>query len=79
MYNGNFDITRTLDQSNRSTQRCPLIFWIECSVGGYLDLAQTIFPFVSLPLLTADIKFKFKRRGFCNILLIKWFSCWNMT
>jgi hypothetical protein len=32
-----------LDQSNLSTQRCRLIFWVECSVGGYLDLAKTIF------------------------------------
>jgi hypothetical protein len=31
-----------LDQSNLSTQRCRLIFWIECSVGGYLVLAKTI-------------------------------------
>jgi hypothetical protein len=36
------DITRVLDQSNPSTQRCRLIFWIECSVGGYLVLAKTI-------------------------------------
>jgi hypothetical protein len=42
MYNGNFDITRMLDQSNLSTQRCRLIFWVECSVGGYLVLARTI-------------------------------------
>jgi hypothetical protein len=42
MYNGNFDITRMLDQSNLSTQRCRLIFWVECSVGGYLILAKTI-------------------------------------
>jgi hypothetical protein len=35
-YNGNFDITRMLDQSNLSTQRCRLIFWVECSVGGYI-------------------------------------------
>jgi hypothetical protein len=41
MYNGNFDIIRMLDQSNLSTQRCRLIFWVECSVGGYLDLAKT--------------------------------------
>jgi hypothetical protein len=31
-----------LDQSNLSTQRCRLIFWVECSVGGYLVLANTI-------------------------------------
>jgi hypothetical protein len=36
------DITRVLDQSNPSTQRCRLIFWAECSVGGYLVLAKTI-------------------------------------
>jgi hypothetical protein len=42
MYNGNFDITRMLDQSNLSTQRCRLIFWVECSVGGYLVLAKAI-------------------------------------
>jgi hypothetical protein len=42
MYNGNFDITRMLDQSNLSTQRCRLIFWVECSVGGYLVSAKTI-------------------------------------
>jgi hypothetical protein len=42
MYNGNFDITRMLDQSNLSVQRCRLIL-VECSVGGYLALAKTIF------------------------------------
>jgi hypothetical protein len=42
VYNGNFDITRMLDQSNLSVQRCRLIFWVECSVGGYLALAKTI-------------------------------------
>jgi hypothetical protein len=42
MYNGNFDITRILDQSNLTTQRCRLIFWVECTVGGYLVLARTI-------------------------------------
>jgi hypothetical protein len=31
-----------LDQSNLSTQRYRLIFWVECSVGGYLVLAKTI-------------------------------------
>jgi hypothetical protein len=31
-----------LDQSNLSTQRCRWIFWVECSVGGYLVLAKTI-------------------------------------
>jgi hypothetical protein len=40
--NDNFDITRMLDQSNLSTQRCRLIFCVECSVGGYLVLAKTI-------------------------------------
>jgi hypothetical protein len=44
VYNGNFDITRMLDQSNLSVQRCRLIFWVECSVGGYLALAKTIYP-----------------------------------
>jgi hypothetical protein len=34
-------ITKMLDQSNLSTQRCRLIFWVECSVDGYLDLAKT--------------------------------------
>jgi hypothetical protein len=43
MYNGNFDVTRMLDQSNLSTQCCRLIFWVECSVGGYLALAKTIW------------------------------------
>jgi hypothetical protein len=28
--------------SNLRTQRCRLIFWVECSVGGYLVLAKTI-------------------------------------
>jgi hypothetical protein len=42
VYNGNFDITKMLDQSYQSTQRCRLIFWVECSVGGYLALAKTI-------------------------------------
>jgi hypothetical protein len=40
--NGNFVITRMLDQSNLSTQRCRLIFWGECSLGGYLILAQPL-------------------------------------
>jgi hypothetical protein len=31
-----------LDQSNLSVQRCRFIFWVECSVGGYLALAKTI-------------------------------------
>jgi hypothetical protein len=35
-------ITRMLDQSNLRVQRCRLIFWVECSVGGYLALAKTI-------------------------------------
>jgi hypothetical protein len=38
-----------------------------------------LFRFVLLTLLTAGIHFKFKRFGFCNRLLIKWFSRWNMT
>jgi hypothetical protein len=35
-------ITKVLDQSNPSTQRCRLIFWVESSIGGYLVLAKTI-------------------------------------
>jgi hypothetical protein len=31
----------------------------------------TYFPFVLLSLLIADINFKFKHLGFCNLLLIK--------
>jgi hypothetical protein len=31
-----------LDQSNLSVQRCRLIFWGECNVGGYLALAKTV-------------------------------------
>jgi hypothetical protein len=42
VYNGNFDITKMLDQLNLSTQRCRLIFWVECCVDGYLVLAKTI-------------------------------------
>jgi hypothetical protein len=42
VYNGNFDITKILNQSNLRTQRCRLIFWVECSVGGYLVLAKTL-------------------------------------
>jgi hypothetical protein len=34
VYKYNFDITRMLDQSNLSVQRCRLIFWVECSAGG---------------------------------------------
>jgi hypothetical protein len=41
VYNGNSDITRMLDQPNLSTQRCRLIFWVECGVGGHLVLAKT--------------------------------------
>jgi hypothetical protein len=33
-----------------------------------------LFWFVLLTLLTAGIHFKFKRLGFCNLLLIKWVS-----
>jgi hypothetical protein len=33
---------QSLDQSNLSVQRSRLIFWVECSVGGYLPLAKTI-------------------------------------
>jgi hypothetical protein len=55
MYNGNFDITRMLDQSNLSTQRCRLIFWVKCSVGGYLVLARTIVP-IDIVLIYFDIK-----------------------
>jgi hypothetical protein len=39
----------------------------------------TLFRFVLLTLLTAGIHFIFKRLGFCILLLIKWFSRWNMT
>jgi hypothetical protein len=38
-----------------------------------------LFRFVLLAILTPGIHFKFKRLGFCNLLLIKWFSRWNMT
>jgi hypothetical protein len=31
-----------LDQSNLSVQRCRLILWVECSVGGYLALTKTL-------------------------------------
>jgi hypothetical protein len=30
------------DQSNLSTQRCQLIFWVVSSVGGYLVLTRLI-------------------------------------
>jgi hypothetical protein len=30
-------------------------------------------------ILAAIVHFKFKSLGFCNLLLIKWFSRWNMT
>jgi hypothetical protein len=43
-----------LDQSNLSVQRCRLIFWVECSVGGYLALAKTIRSFLGI-----NVKFKF--------------------
>jgi hypothetical protein len=36
-----------LDQSNLSTQRCRLIFWVECSVGRYLVLAKSIHTYNS--------------------------------
>jgi hypothetical protein len=36
-----------LDQSNLSAQRCRLIFWVKCSVGGYLALAKTILTTLS--------------------------------
>jgi hypothetical protein len=47
--------------------------------GGFFILKRIIFPFVLLKLLTAGIHFKFKRPGCCYLLLIKWFSRWNMT
>jgi hypothetical protein len=47
--------------------------------SGFLQLESTIFRFVLLTLLTAGIHFKFKTLDFCNRLLIKWFSRWNMT
>jgi hypothetical protein len=53
VYNGNFNITKMLDQSNLSKQRCRLIFWIKCSVGGYLVLAKTIVTLPSIPFKNA--------------------------
>jgi hypothetical protein len=47
--------------------------------SGFLQLASTLFRFVLLTILTPGIHFKFKLLGFCNLLLIKWFSRWNMT
>jgi hypothetical protein len=38
------DITKMLDQSNLSIQRCRLILWVECNVGVYLVLAKTMLP-----------------------------------
>jgi hypothetical protein len=35
-------LNRMLNQSNLSVQRCRLIFWVECCVGGYLALAKTL-------------------------------------
>jgi hypothetical protein len=35
------------------TQRCRLIFWVECSVGGYLDLAKTYMLFGAKMVLSA--------------------------
>jgi hypothetical protein len=40
-----------LDQSNLNVQRCRLIFWVECSVGGYLVLAKAIVTFPGSPRL----------------------------
>jgi hypothetical protein len=37
-------ITKMLDQSNLSIQRCRLILWVECNVGVYLVLAKTMLP-----------------------------------
>jgi hypothetical protein len=48
-------------------------------VVDFFILKRIIFPFVLLKLLTAGIHFKFKRPGCCYLLLIKWFSRWNMT
>jgi hypothetical protein len=61
-----------LDQSNLSTQRCRLIFWVECSVGGYLALAKTIVMFdsVSEPNQTAiSIKKKVRSPKKCALEL----------
>jgi hypothetical protein len=38
-----------------------------------------VFRFVLLTLLTVGIQFKFQHLGFSNLLLIKWFSGWDMT
>jgi hypothetical protein len=46
---------------------------------NFQDCELYLFRFVLLILLTAGIDFKFKRLGFRNLLLIKWFSRWNMT
>jgi hypothetical protein len=40
-----------LDQSNLSVQRCRLIFLVECSVGGYLALAKTIYIYVPFTII----------------------------
>jgi hypothetical protein len=48
-----------LDQSNLSVPRCRLIFWVECSVGGYLALAKTIYGlFIVIFTLMLAQKFK---------------------
>jgi hypothetical protein len=44
-----------------------------------LEIGKTVFPFVSLSLLTADMNFKFKRLGFCNLLLIIIGVIWSST
>jgi hypothetical protein len=69
VYNGNFDITRMLDrnlldQSNLNTQCCPLIFCVECSVGGYLVLAKT----------SKDLFFNATFTGFVYLLMDKRFK-----
>jgi hypothetical protein len=73
VYNGNFDITRVLDQSNLSVQRCQLIFWVECSVGGYLALAKTIGATDASNKVSSSISFIDTMANvlYCEILLMK--------
>jgi hypothetical protein len=74
MYNDNVDMTRMIDQSNLSTQRCRLIFLVECSVGGYLVLAKTTIAvkekcdsmfLYTLPKLNQNVEFNITKIPVC--------------
>jgi hypothetical protein len=59
-----------LDQSNLSAQRCLLIFWVKCSVGGYLALAKTILTTLSKMFKSRHMKKCFRQKNQLFLLLL---------